>query len=315
MNENASRISTGAGERVTSVIAEDFMQQHNSNAIRLTDLLSILRIGKWLLAGVTTIFMLAAGAYVTIATEWYRADVLLIPASSDLLQSASQFSALGGLASLAGIGGARQKDAEAVAVLQSRSFIGAFINQYDLMPVLLASRWDSAHKRWKSISGADAPDIRDAVRYFRKNVINVSEDDRTQLVTLSIYWTDPKTAATWANALVARLNRDMQQRALARSEANVNYLKHQLSQVNLTALQQSIGSLLEAQLRNAMLASGDKEFAFRVIDSAEVPKKPAKPRRALIMAVSFVLGIIVSFSWIFARYALAKEGTVSPSGQ
>lgn len=316
MDRNTSDGTNQNGERIAYLVSEELIRRNALDAINLADLLRILWSGKWIVLGVTATFMLAAGCYALFATQWYRADVLLAPASNDMQeQNASGLSALGGLASLAGIGGADQNDAEPIAVLQSRDFIRAFISKYDLMPVLLSSQWDSERKRWKSSDPGDRPDIRDAVRYFRKHVIDVSQDSNTKLVTVSINWTDPKLAAVWANVLVARLNRDMQQRALAQAQFNVKYLKQQLSQTSLTSLQQSIVSLLETQLRRVMLARGNKEFAFRVVDSAQPPKWPEKPRRALVMAGSFVLGVIVSVLWVFGRRAFTQERIASSDEQ
>lgn len=46
---------------------------------------------------------------------------------------------------------------------------------------------------------------------------------------------------------------------------------------NLVALQQAIGRLLENELQKLVLARGNEEFAFRVIDTAVAPRK--KPRK------------------------------------
>jgi uncharacterized protein involved in exopolysaccharide biosynthesis len=58
------------------------------------------------------------------------------------------------------------------------------------------------------------PDVRDAVKYFHKRVLKVSEEGSTGLVTLAIEWTDPDIAAEWASLLVRRLNDRLRERAL-----------------------------------------------------------------------------------------------------
>jgi uncharacterized protein involved in exopolysaccharide biosynthesis len=170
------------------------------------------------------------------------------------------------------------------------------------MQVLFAERWDTARGAWTENDPADQPDMRDAVHYFDSSVRRVSEDRRTKLVRLSIEWKDPALAAEWANALADELNDHMRVRALAEAEANVTYLQHELTSTTTVVLQQSIGRLLEAELQKLMLARGDKDFAFRVVDRAEIPKRRSAPNRKLIVAFSTVVGcalsvLVVLFQW------------------
>src|SRR5690606_2767647 len=110
------------------------------------------------------------------------------------------------------------------------------------------------------------------IRYFDDNVRSISEDDETGLVTLTVEWIDPEIAAEWANILVERLNERMRRRALLEAESNVGYLQEELAKTGVVTLQQSISRLLESELQKLMLARGNEEFAFRVIDRAQVPK-------------------------------------------
>ena len=73
----------------------------------------------------------------------------------------------------------------------------------------------------------------------------------------------------------------MRQRALAEAEANVKYLRREFESTSIVALQQSISGLLENEMQKLMLARGNSEYAFRIIDRAEVPRAPSKPRVTL----------------------------------
>jgi len=261
---------------------------------------------KWTLVIVTAVVVGLATAYAFTARERFRAEVLLKPADTRTNSGlSSQLGGLGGLASIAGLNLNNNTTAEPIAVLTSREFTGAFIEDLNLLPVLFPRRWDDIAKRWKPSVFSSPPDIRDAVKYFNKSVRTVQEEKKTGFVTMSVEWTDPKIAADWANLLVDRLNERMRNRALAESALNVSYLKEELASSNLVALQQSIGRVLENELQKLMLAKATKEYSFKIIDHAQPPRWRSWPRRALIMGGGLVFGFIGSALFI-ATFHIAR---------
>jgi len=279
------------------------MQQDLSqDEIRLADLWNIVWTGKWRIIGVTFAFALLSVVYALVATEWYRAEVLLAPAEERNVSSLQN--QLGGLAALAGMSIGGGDSVEAVATLKSREFARDFIEEYGLLTVFFADKWDPANERWLVEDLRKQPDIRDAVRYFHEKLLRVSEDRATGLVTLAIEWTDPVLAAEWASVLVDRLNSRVRERALQEAETNVIYLQKELGQTNVLTLQQAVGRLLESELQKLMLARGTREFAFRVIDTADPPKRHIRPKRVLIVILGALAGGVVALIWVFLGNAL-----------
>lgn len=263
---------------------------------------------KWTVLVVTGVFVVLGSVYAFAAKERFRAEVLLRPADTKSAPGISgALGGLGGLASLAGINIGVGNTAEPIAVLSSREFTAAFLEDQNLLPVLFPSRWDSANKTWKPSRFSGLPDIRDGVRYFDKNIRTVREDKKTGFVTMSIEWTDPNVAANWANLLVDRVNERMRNRALAESELNVTYLKQELASSNIVSLQQSIGHVLETELQKLMLAKATKEYSFKIIDHAEPPKWRSSPRRVLMIGASFIFGLGSSVFYIVAKYAKGRS--------
>ena len=291
-----------ASERVPPASQNEATGDLSADEIRLADLWNIVWSGKWLIVGVTFVFTLLSVAYAISATEWYRAEVLLAPAEER--NATSLQNQLGGLAALTGVSIGSGDSVEAVATLNSREFAREFIEEYGLLTVFFADAWDAGSKRWLVDDPSKEPDIRDAVRYFHEEILRVSEDRATGLVTLAIEWTDPIQAAEWAGMLVDRLNAIMRARALKEAETNVTYLREELAQTNVVTLQQAVGRLLESELQKLMLARGTQEFAFRIIDSAEPPKRRVRPKRALIVIVGTLVGGMVALAWIFLGHAV-----------
>lgn len=274
------------------------------------DLLNLWRAlwnRKWLIVAITSLFTTASVVYALTATELYRAHVLLAPAEEKSTQGLG--AQLGGLAQLAGISFGSNDTSEAVAVLQSRDFIRSFIEDRNLMPMLFDNAWDAQQNRWLSDDPNKQPDIRDGVKFFLENVIDVKQDSATGHVTLTVTWTDPELAAAWSNELVARVNERMRQRALREAEVNIAYLEKQMRDTSMVTLQYTAGRLLEGELQKAMLARGTQEYSFRVIDRAVPPKDRIWPKRTLIVVVAtFLGGIIAVTSQLIAH--LLREGSL-----
>jgi uncharacterized protein involved in exopolysaccharide biosynthesis len=218
-----------------------------------------------------------------------------------------QLGPLSGLAALAGINLGETSKAEPLAVLRSRDFARRFIEKQNLLTTLFANKWDAAAGKWKT-SVDDTPDLRDAVEYFEKHVRTVGEDRKTGLVVLTVDWKDPKAAASWANAMAQQINSQTRQRAIADAQKSIAYLRAELDATTQVSLQQSISKLLESQLQNMMVARGNEEYAFRVVDRAYVPKKRYKPQRVLLILGASIVGAFLAGAYL----ALFGTGSTPP---
>ncbi len=296
-----------AAERIICVVARDVLslerQPHESSALG-----TALRKGWVLIAGCVMGFTAVAVAYALLAAEWYTADVVLIPAAAKNTQGlTSQVEGLGMLAGLAGLNLGSGRTSEPIGVLKSREFAGQFIEEQGLLHVLLADKWDARLGRWKQVDPKRQPDLRDAILYFDVQVLRVEEDKRTGLFTVSVTWRDPAVAAAWANAIVARLNAQMRARALTDGEANIAYLQKELAATNIVGVEQAVSRLLESEMSKLMMARGDPQFAFRVVDRAQVPKWRSWPKRKVIVALGFLMGGIAGVGAAIARESLASR--------
>lgn len=103
--------------------------------------------------------------------------------------------------------------------------------------------------------------------------------------------------------LVGRVNETMRNRAIQSAEQNIAYLQNELETTNVTVLRDSIGSLLESELKKLMIARGNDEYAFRVVDSAQVPKLRVWPNRSLLAILAVLVGGIVGSLVVLIRHA------------
>jgi len=303
----------GNGERLVYVALQDAISSAQHRETGLKEFLGIVWQERRIVIGAAVLFALASVVYALNATPWYRATVLLAPAdvkgNQGLGSQLGAISALSGLAGLAGINIGTGNVAEPLAVLTSREFTGDFIRRQNLLAALLAKKESPLTRLWSSKQAKDQPDIRDAIKYFGEEVLSVREDKKTSLVTLTVEWTDSRIAAEWANLLVKRLNERMRQRALVDADTNVKYLRQELLATNVVTLQQSIGRLLDTELQKLMIARGKEEFAFRVLDPAEIPKRRFKPARAQIVLLAFFGGGALASLAVFMLHNVRHRGS------
>lgn len=275
------------------------------------DVVQLIWVRRWLFLSVWTACVAIAVSYALFATEWFRGETVLVPAGPSTTQGLGQalgnLGGLSGLAGLAGISIGGGNDAEPLAVLKSKDFARAFIEDQKLMPILLHDSWDDATGRWRESPFSRPPDIRDAIRIFDEDLLSVAEDKKSGIVTVAIEWKDAALAAKWTNMLVDRVNERMRQRALHEAQENVKYLQAQLAQATVVVLQQSISQVLESELQKLMLAEGNREFSFRVVDRAEMPKKRARPRRGLVGALGILAGGLLGVFAVLLQSAIHER--------
>lgn len=303
-NSRGKRADPQDTKEIENVLPERSRRQTESE-IGLLEIWSILWIGRKQVIAVVLLFTVTSAIYALAATEWYRSESLLAPMNDN---SAVELGGqLGGLAALAGATVDDSDNAEAIAVLESRDFAREFIEESNLLPLLFAQDWDSKRSSWEDDDPRSRPDIRDAVRYFHENILHVRQERQTGLVMLAIEWTDPELAAKWSEDLIIRINTSLRDQALREAEANVAYLQAELAKSSVVTLQQSIGSLLEGELKKLMLARGNAEFAFRVVDKPNIPKYRVRPRRIFVILLGVLLGGTIGVFGVLVTHAMRSN--------
>lgn len=285
--------------------------------IDLKEVWQALVDNKKLIAIVTGTTTAIALAIAFLLTPIYRAEVLLAPATSEksggLSALAGQF---GDLAALAGISiGGNDRTQEAIATLKSRALTEAFIKENNLLPVLFEDDWDTEKGAWKEQDAEDIPTFWQAYEVFNEEIRTVSLDKKSGLVTLAIEWKDAALAAAWANDLVKRVNRERQLEDIREAESSIDYLQKQLIKTSVTEVEQAIYRLIEGQTKSIMVAQARKEYAFKVIDPAVPPEREIKPKRTVILALGFVLGLVISIFVVLSRNALGHKNDSKQNAQ
>lgn len=285
-------------------------QESEYGANSLNDILSLLWLRRWLVLSITATLTIGAALTACLLPKKYEATVVVSPVSDEISAGrlgglSSLMSQFGGLASLAGVSApGNSMRAESIATIQSVSLTERFVQDNDLLPVLFARKWDATKKRWKTSDPRKVPTLWKANELFRKQLRSVVENKKSGLVYLTITWTDPSLAAQWANNLVNMTNEYLRSKAIQESERNIEYLSEQATNSKIIEVQKAIYSIMESELRKAMLAKGSEEYALRVIDRAVAPEKSSSPRLGLWIGAGFFGGFLSSILLVMTRRAL-----------
>ena len=265
-----------------------------------------LAIRRWRLVVFTTLLFGAIAAIVGFSmTPIFRSTALLIPSESNDRSSlaGNAIGQLGGLAAIAGLGlgGANQATTnEALAILQSRQFIEEFIVMNKLMPELYPSKWDTSINDWKR-DLSKVPTTGKAYKVFKNEIMDVYQDKKTNLVTLSISWKDRNEAAAWANQLIDLVNARMREVAIKEADQTLQFLQQELPKADTVEVRRAISSMMESQLKAKSLAAVRKEYAFRVIDPAIAsdPDVRLRPHKALYILIGLAMGFLTGIAIVF----------------
>lgn len=271
------------------------------DSVEVTAILRHLWVRKRVVAVVIVLACAIGLSFSLLSTPWYRAEVTMLPAGGDDPQGVTaQLARMVGDFGITGLGVGVSNRAEPLAVLKSKQFAQEFIEQQGLLETILAQQ-QSHGWRWLLPREAGDADMRDAVRYFDTVVREIVEDRKTGMVTVRIEWPDPNIAAEWANLMPRRLNDSLRARAIADAERNLDYLTGELTSANVIGVRESTGRLIQAELQKLMIARGSEEYAFRVVDVASVPKGKIRPRLALILPATLLLGFLLGAAIALAR--------------
>ena len=189
-------------------------------------------------------------------------------------------------------------------------FIENFIQESDSKKFIFANSWNNESGEWIEEEPSDFK----AYYAFHEDILSVSKNVKTGVLTLSIVWHDPVRAADWANNLVKNLNNILRIQAIDEATKRITFLEEQTKKTSLIGLQSLISALIQSQYEKAMIANVKEEYGFKIIDPARIPEVKFSPNRTLILILSFVSGIFIGillalFMNIMANYKRYKAST------
>lgn len=282
------------------------------------DLFAMTRLflARWrVLAGCIAGAFLTALVYLHLATYTYTVEMKVTPAQSTGNDASSLLasSGIGSLASITGISMPRsQSSAQFVLYLvsvDSRSVANTLAKRTDLMKVVFRNEWDEKSRTFvpgpawrkaitdsvKSLLGVPTypwtpPDGARLQIYLEQN-IEVLEDQKKNLATLTYEHEDPIFATAFMYALHKTINDELSRAMLASVDENIKYLSRRLPTITITEHRQAIADALSEQEKLKMMASSGAPFAAKIIGVPSASFRPTSPRTFTVIATALFLGL------------------------
>ncbi len=303
------------GTQMNSNMSDQQIMHQYDDEIDLRELFSVLWAGRLKIIAITAIFAITSVIYALSVPNQYKATVLLAPEQSSGGGLSGALGQLGGLASLAGVslGGGESSEAQvAQEIMKSWNFIEGFIQSNNLaVEVYAAEGWnkgsnsleidsdlyDVSNSQWlveHNDTGEFGPPTSWKLYQVFLEMLSVSEDKKSGLVSMSIEYYSPYIAKQWLDLYLAAINGHMQARKMAEVTRNIKYLEAQIKKTNIAEMQEVFYTIIEEQIKSKMLAEASPDYAFVAVSPSMVPEQKSQPKRALICVLGTLLGGMLS---------------------
>ncbi len=279
--------------------------------INLLDYIIVLLKHKWLILGMTFGAGLIAVIVSLMLPNIYRSEATIIPRQAEKSPASTALSALGGLGGVAGelIGLGAGGDVEKFeVVLKSRELARRVVKNYNLLPELFEDEWDPLKKEWK---GNPAPTIQDAYKLIAGDLLTISRDRKSDILTIKFVHEVPRFAKIMVDHYLTELSESLREETLKDAKENKHFLEQQLELTADPLLQEKISTLLAKEIEKETFARAQKYYSFIVLDppiASDIDKK-VKPKRSLICILSVIVaGFLAVFLAFFLEYIHNVKG-------
>ena len=295
--------------------------------IDLRELFGVLWGNKIKIIGITAVFAVVSVISALSIPNQYKASALLAPAQQQSGGLSGALGQLGGLASLAGVsigGGDSSESQVAQEIMKSWSFIEGFIAVNDLaVEVYAAEGWSRESNQLKfdndvyevktktwlvendNIGQLGPPTSWQLFKKFSE-MLAVSEDKKSGLISISIEYYSPQIAKQWLDLYISSINKHMQARQVVKVSNNIEYLEAQIEKTSITEMQEVFYTIIEEQIKSQMLAEASPDYAFVAVSPSMVPEEKSQPKRALMCILGTLLGGIFSVLTVLVLHFARK---------
>jgi len=279
--------------------------------IDLKSLFKIIFNGKLLISALTVLFSIIAVTYSLTLSNIYQSTALLSPVGEQSSSSGS-LNNIGGLASLAGIsissssGGITTK---AITKITTRSFFEESILPNIFLPDLMAVKtWDeesnsiiyTSNYNPQTAEWTKVPHPHVSYEAF-KGKLKISQDPKTDFLTISIKHDSPHIAKEWVELVVNQINVSFRAKDKLETKKAMNYLNAQMASTSFTEIKQVVAEILKQKMQQLALIEANEFYVFSYLDEPVVPRNKIEPSRVSILILGATLGFLLGVFIVLVR--------------
>ena len=305
------------------------IQEHyiEEDEIDLRELWQTIVKGKKTIALVVVVVVSLTLVYALKMPNVYKSQTVLIPTAEE---GGSSLGGLGGLAAMAGIsiggGGSMSPDIAFNSLLSNYDFMRNFVvknkivEHYSSASVdknyVFALGYREVYELFKS-----EPDEEETIddKIFNivkilKSHMSISSDKKSGLITVSYSDSDRAYAPLVIDAFLKDASRYLVENNLKIIDKKLRYFSSEMQTAEAFELRQSLSSMISKILQEKVMMKSKEYYQCDVLTQATPAyvKDKSKPKRGLIMVVSFITSIILGIFLVFFLEFIRNENEVDP---
>ena len=293
-------------------------QMIEEDEIDLRELWQTILKGKKIIAAITIAVVTFTLIYALKLPNVYKSEAILIPTSEG---GGASLGGLGGLAAMAGVsiggGGSMTPDVAFNTLLNDYEFMHDFVVNNNILEYysdanvdqnyVFALGYRGVYDLFKSTPDADeesAGDKEDKIFTIIKQVkssFSISSDKKTGLISVTYSDSDRKFPPKMINAFLHDASEYLVQNNLRIIDNKLNYFSKEMQKADGFELRQSLSSMISNILQEKVMMQSKVYYQCDVLTEPAVAyiKDKTKPKRGLIMVVSFITSIILGIFLVF----------------
>ena len=296
--------------------------------IDLSELFHVLWDKIFLIGAITSIFSLISIIFALMLPNIYqsKATMMAVEQNSGMSGMVGRY---GGMASLAGISlesKSGSKDQEAIARIKSFEFFSNnFLPNIKLENLMAVKKWtqasntltydtsdfNSESRQWVRKAKPPRSKIPTSQEAFEEfiEIMSVSKDKKTLLVTLSVKHKSPFIAQQWVEIMIEQIDQVMRDQDRRTATKSIEYLNSIAPTVNYEDIKKALSALQQEQMKRLMMVEANDNYIFKVLDPPIAPELKSQPKRALIVILGTILGMVLSALGVLVFNYTRKSST------
>ncbi|MDD2906790.1 MAG: Wzz/FepE/Etk N-terminal domain-containing protein [Sulfurimonas sp.] len=298
-----------------SQVTEQNTHSIEEDEIDLRELWQSIKDGRRVIYILTAFIVTLTLIYALKQPNVYQSEIILVPTQSE--SSLGGLGGLGGLAAMAGVsigGGAMTPDVAFDALLKNYDFMKNFVVKHDIVAhyedvnldqnYVFALGFRGIYDFLSSKPDYTEKDMEERVYDTVEMVVNnfsISSDKKTSLVTITYSDFDRNYPPQMINLFLKDASNYLVGNSLRNIDGKLKYFETEFAKADSIEIRQSLSATISKILEQKVVLKSKEYYECDPLTTPSVAyiKDKIKPKRGLILVVSFVTSIILGIFLVF----------------
>lgn len=310
--------------------SQENINQMEEDEIDLRELWNTILKGKKIITIIVVIITTFTLVYSLKLPNVYKSEAILIPTTED---SGMSLGGLGGLAAMAGVniggGGSMTPDTAFNSLLNNYEFMKKFVTDNKIVEhysdvnvdenYVFALGFRGVYNLFNSSKDADESiDYEESVFNIIKEIrtsFSISSDKKTSLISVSYSDSDRTYPPLIIGAFLRDASKYLVDNNLRIIDNKLKYFSNEMKSADGFELRQSLSGMISKIMQEKVMMKSKVYYQCDVLaePSSSYIKDKTKPKRGLIVIVSFITSIILGVFVVFFLEFIRKEDEVASS--